>query len=172
MSITVSFEDRFWHRVCSVSDYPTLITFASECVTCAHHELYDYWDLSEYEGTIKFDDCGGKGEVIVPLDICEKFDTDRAKEVMDTLRDILDVDGIQWKDKSVVSDIDGTTFALYRTHITYHGKLYSVILGMGTYGCEEYKLELMADNVNGGEPVGYLTVTDVIDIMKNGYKEN
>lgn len=131
-----------------------------ECVECASNP------------TISGDNlvftCGGE-KMEIPMTGFEDFDVERAQEVMDTLRDILDEDGIKWSDKSVRRTCDDVQFILLRTHIIYHGKLYSVILGTGTYGFEDYKLELLSEVVNGGEPIGGLTVTEVIDILKHGY---
>lgn len=149
---------KFWHKI--YSDYTTNIV---ECVRCADHSF------DSVNSSLLFNCVPGE-EVKVSMLGFENFDIDKAKEVMDTLRDILDVDGIHWVDKSVENnDLDGTLFVILRTHITYHDKLYSVILGTGTYGFEDYKLELMSEVVNGGEPIGGLTVTEVIDIMKHGY---
>ena len=132
----------------------------TECVKCSSNPKIsgNNWVFS----------CGGE-KVEIPMFGFEDFDVERAQEVMDTLRDILDEDGIKWTDKSVQRKCDDVQFTLLRTHIIYHGKLYSVILGTGTYGFEDYKLELLSEVVNGGEPIGGLTVTKVIDILKNGY---
>lgn len=148
------FSKRFWYRI-------RFGTATSDCLDCSlQPSLVD--DILCFR-------CSDE-KVEIPVTGFEDFDIDKAKEVMDTLRDILDVDGIQWTDMSTGSkEFDGTPFVILRTHITYHGRLYSVILGTGTYGFENYKLELMSEVVNGGEPVGYLTVTDVISILKNGY---
>ena len=124
---------------------------------------------TEFQGSTLVFTCGDD-KVAVNMFGFEDFDIERAQEVVDTLRDILDVDGIKWEDHSTTpKEIDGTMFVLLRTHITYYGKFYSVIIGTGTYGGENYKLELMSDVVNNGDPIGGLTVTEVIDILKNGY---
>lgn len=149
------FSKRFWYR--SRFGAPT-----SDCLDCSSHppRLVD--------GILCFR-CADE-EVKIPVTGFEDFDIEVATEVMATLRDILDEDGIKWVDKSTGSkEFDGTPFVILRTHITYRGNFYSVILGTGTYGFEQYKLELMSDVVNAGEPVGGLTVTDVISILKNGY---
>lgn len=148
------FYKRFWYR-------SRFGTATSDCLECSHFPRL-------VDDKLIFS-CGDE-KVEIPVMGFEDFDIDKAKEVMDTLRDILDVDGIAWDDRSTGSkEFDGVPFVILRTHIIYHGKLYSVILGTGTYGFENYKLELMSEVVNGGEPVGGLTVTDVISILKNGY---
>lgn len=155
------FSNRFWYKIIrtlSDNDAPA----SADCVCCGSHKS------KVVDNSLVFS-CSGE-EVKISMFGFENFDIDKAKEVMDTLRDILDVDGIHWVDKSVENnDLDGTLFVILRTHITYHDKLYSVILGTGTYGFEDYKLELMSEVVNDGEPIGGLTVTDVISILKNGY---
>ena len=86
---------------------------------------------------------------------------------MDKFRDMLTDDGIKWKDKSCVGDLPIT-----RTHFSYHGERWSVVHGFGTYGgfnrIEKDKglLELMSNAVNGGEPIGYLTVEEAMRIVR------
>ena len=154
--MTLDFISKIKHKICRDAIRPS----AMECVGCA--------SCSMTEDKVVVTCRSDMGEVSM-LGF-ENFDVNNAQEVVDTLRDILDEDGIQWKDKSVNKQFDGTPFVILRTHITYQGRFYSVIIGTGTYGGEHYKLELMSDAVNNGEPVGYLSVTDVIDIIKNGYK--
>ena len=124
---------------------------------------------AEFQGSTLVFTCGDN-EVDVNMFGFEDFDIERAQEVVDTLRDILDVDGIKWEDHSTTPrELGGMVVVLLRTHIIYRGKFYSVIIGTGTYGGENYRLELMSDAVNNGDPIGSLTVTEVIDILKNGY---
>lgn len=157
----VKFSAKFWHRISSTGDD----TRYTECIRCCSNR---HLTGGLTDGVLSFV-CYGD-EVKMSVIGFEDFDFNTAKEVMDTLRDILDEDGIYWVDKSAtVTELENIPFVLLRTHITYRGNFYSVILGTGTYGFEDYKLELMSTVVNDGEPVGGLTVTKVIDILKNGY---
>lgn len=150
-----NFDRKFWHR--SSEGKGAALT---ECVHCV---------IFNVVGNLLQPTCVDD-KVSTDMTGFNDFDVDRAQEVMDTLRDVLDVDGIKWENKSPdAKEFEGGTFVLLRTHITYRGKFYSVILGTGTHGWEDYKLELLSDQVNDGNPVGNLTVTEVIDIMKNGY---
>lgn len=86
------------------------------------------------------------------------------------LREELDKRNIEWEDKSTVEEF----FTVYRTHFEYNNCKYSVIYGFGTYGGlnlstkSNFKLlELMSEAVNKGEPVGYLTAEQVIEIVVN-----
>lgn len=86
---------------------------------------------------------------------------------MDKFREMLNSEGIKWKDASC----DGY-LPITRTHFSYRGEHWSVIHGYGTYGgfnrIEKDKglLELMSDAVNGGEPIGYLTAEETMMIVR------
>ena len=89
---------------------------------------------------------------------------------MKKLRDYLDSTCIPWEDKSEV----GQHLQIERTHffVKKNGCKWSVIHGFGTYGgwstyeIDKGLLELLAEDVNNGEPVGYLTAEDVICWIK------
>lgn len=90
-------------------------------------------------------------------------------EEMQKLRDYLDSNNIEWKDKSD----DWEMSWICRTHFYYKNNQWSVINGSGTYGGyfinEELNygaLELMVSCINDGEPVGYLKAEDVIKYME------
>ena len=85
------------------------------------------------------------------------------------LRQMLNDRGIKWKDFSTVN----FHFYIHRTHFTFDGIDYSVINGCGTYGgyaafdyvnkyVNKGLLELMGGEINGGEPVGWLTAEQVL----------
>jgi hypothetical protein len=89
---------------------------------------------------------------------------------MQKLRDYLDSNNIEWKDKSD----DWSAGWICRTHFYYKNNQWSVINGSATYGgfyLDEKQnpgqLELMVDCVNGGEPVGYLKAEDVIKYIED-----
>lgn len=80
------------------------------------------------------------------------------------LRELLDEKGIEWTDHSD-PDID-------RTRFSHKGFQWSVINGLGSYGGfqwftgkNEGLLELMSNAVNGGDPIGWLTADEVIQMV-------
>jgi len=84
---------------------------------------------------------------------------------------------IKWKDKSDDLETASEEYNLYicRTQFWYKGNFYSAINGLGTYGGyysnEENNaglIELMSSQINGGEPVGFLTAEDCIKLILNG----
>ena len=90
-------------------------------------------------------------------------------EEMKKLREYLDDHKIQWEDDS--SELG--CFWMCRTHFTVRKNFWSVINGYGSYGGfdtfspkNKGLLELMTNEVNGGEPVGYLTADEVIRYME------
>lgn len=90
-------------------------------------------------------------------------------EEMQKLREYLNKHEIQWAD---VSASYGFSW-MCRTHFTLRNNLWSVINGFGSYGGfgtfsqnNEGLLELMTSEVNGGEPVGYLTADEVINYLE------
>lgn len=115
--------------------------------------------------------------VIEIMQICEE---------MVKLRKMLDAKGIVWIDKTCVTpdevmskmkelmpDVEEKYFdaTIFRTHFAHNGNRYSVIFGYGTYGNNENLLELMADCINNGEPVGYMTADEVLQlVLKEGGK--
>lgn len=106
------------------------------------------------------------------------------------LREALDNRGIEWKDEStictqqMIDDMVKTGIAkkyadstMYRTHFWHKGWFYSVIHGRGSYGgvhilsgYDAGLLECKCDKVNGGEPLGYLTADDVINIIDDKFQ--
>lgn len=87
--------------------------------------------------------------------------------VMNEFRRRLDSVGIVWWD---VSD-DNEWYTIYRTHFHYRGYEWSVIIGYGSFGEEQLKLELMSDAVNGGEPIGYLQSCEAMRLVLNGEED-
>lgn len=95
------------------------------------------------------------------------------------LRKYLDLNKIKWKDKSEDLETNTEDLNLYicRTHFWYKNNFYSAINGFGTYGGyfsnEFYNknqglIELMSSQINGGEPVGFLTAEDCIKLILYG----
>lgn len=88
---------------------------------------------------------------------------------MKIYRQMLDDRKIKWVDKS--------DRYMCRTHFHMeNGDLISVINGQGSYGgatlFNGYNaglLELMAEMINEGDPVGELTATEVIELIENAY---
>lgn len=87
---------------------------------------------------------------------------------MELFRKMLDDNGIEWHDASVMD-----AYPITRTHFNYRGHFWSVIHGYGTFGGYSYfrrrddgLLELMSDAVNGGEPIGYLTAKEAFDYVR------
>lgn len=107
-------------------------------------------------------------------------------EEMVKLRDALTKRGISWIDKSDIKSEDEiqkvikfgiaheyADTSIFRTHFEINGNLWSVINGYGTYGGydpfigKNYgMLECMASCVNNGEPVGYLTAVEVMQMVE------
>ena len=93
-------------------------------------------------------------------------------EEMIKLRELLDKNGIPWEDKSTRHThpkewgLEEFSFSIDRTHFEFRGYHWSAINGCGTYGEDEGLIELMSDAVNGGEPIGYLTADEVMDMVK------
>ena len=93
------------------------------------------------------------------------------------LRSLLDENGIPWVDKSTQrltypKELGFDDIFISRTHFEYRNYFWSAINGCGTYGEEEGLIELMSNAVNGGEPIGYLTADEVMNLVKgdtNGY---
>lgn len=88
---------------------------------------------------------------------------------MKKLRDYLDSTCIPWEDNS-----ETVHLPIERTHffVKKNGCKWSVIHGYGTYGgwsrydpIDKGLLELLAEDVNDGDPVGYLTAEDVIRLI-------
>ena len=85
-------------------------------------------------------------------------------------RMLLDNAGIEWRDASALDDIE---FPITRTHFVFKGYHWSVIHGRGTYGGinsfnegrDEGLLELMSNAVNEGDPIGWLTAEDAMQII-------
>lgn len=90
-------------------------------------------------------------------------------EEMVRLRNLLDENGIPWVDKSerYTYPKEGD-FEIDRTHFEFRGYYWSAINGCGTYGEEEGLIELMSTAVNDGEPIGYLTADEVMDLVVKG----
>lgn len=85
------------------------------------------------------------------------------------LRKLLTLYGIEWHDSSDTPDYH---LHVDRTHFDYKGYKWSVINGYGTYGGfgifsdkNMGLLELMSAAVNDGEPIGYLTASQVITFV-------
>lgn len=112
------------------------------------------------------------------MEICEE---------MKKLRSILDDKKILWVDASEEweayyrPDPEARTelrkYYIHRTWLQIDGKLISVINGFGTTGGwsdftpqNEGCLELMADGINDGEPVGWLSADDVIELLEKIWK--
>lgn len=91
------------------------------------------------------------------------------------LRQMLDEEGIEWKD---CSDPAEKLYHIDRTHFWNRKFHWSVIHGYGTYGAypeDQGLLELMSDAVNEGNPIGYLTAEQCMKYVKgewNGNREN
>ena len=92
---------------------------------------------------------------------------------MQKLREWLDQNGIEWKEKS---DEDFCYLWIVRTKFTYKDRHVSVINGYGTYGGfntletdNEGLLEMMIgeiDENSANEPIGYLTADQVITYLE------
>ena len=86
-------------------------------------------------------------------------------------RNLLEQNNIEWIDKSDEGFID-------RTHFYYRNYFFSVVNGYGTYGGSDIfginkgLLELMSNCFNGGEPIGYLTADEAIEIVLGGSNDD
>lgn len=102
-------------------------------------------------------------------------------EEMVKFRKMLDENGIKWEDASTQNTVNPfdclleiDRFHIDRTHFQYRGYDWSVVHGFGTYGghssFEKDKglLELMSNAVDSGEPVGYLTAEQAMDLVLKG----
>lgn len=93
-------------------------------------------------------------------------------EQMLLLRAMLDDAGIEWRDDSE----NGIGLPIDRTKFKYRTYEWSVIHGFGTYGgwnhwsVDEGLLELMSDVVNHGQPIGWLTASEVMEHVLGGGK--
>ena len=111
-------------------------------------------------------------------------------EEMKKLRKELDRMGVKWKDVSSITpetvieemvskgiDRAYADTTMFRTHFEYGGYKFSVIHGYGSYGGKDAftghdsgLLECMTEAINGGEPVGFLTASEVLNIMADATK--
>ena len=100
-------------------------------------------------------------------------------EEMQKLRQYLDAHEIKWEDDSDDPSFDVGEFDLWicRTHFKLSGHEVSVINGSGTWGGfrlsennNQGLLEMMADKVNNGNPLGHLSAEECIRILKTTYK--
>jgi len=89
------------------------------------------------------------------------------------LRKWLDNNGIEWEDKSTPPNPVMPNYHIERTHFYVNGTHFSAIHGFGTYGGfniitgkDSGLLELMYEHEDG-EPKGFLTASDVINIVKD-----
>lgn len=95
-------------------------------------------------------------------------------EEMKKLRDWLDKNNIPWVDHSEDFGMTGKmSMFICRTHFNADNHKVSVINGFGTYGgfsdfeCSNRGLlEVMSDLFNDGEPVGYLTADELIEMLQ------
>lgn len=93
---------------------------------------------------------------------------------MQKFRNWLDANNVKWIDKSDNMEYGlNTKDYICRTHIYIDDNLISVINGMGTYGGygildsnNQGKLEVMAWFIDGGEPRGWQTADEVIELIK------
>lgn len=88
-------------------------------------------------------------------------------EEMETLRDMLDEEQIEWQDASSLD-----AYPVHRTHFRHRGFKWSVIHGYGTFGGinpltrkDVGLLELMSDAVNDGDPIGWLTAEEAMEYV-------
>lgn len=110
-------------------------------------------------------------------------------EEMKKLRKMLTERGIGWKDVSAIVPDEAiqrcialgiekyhADSTIYRTHFETGGNKYSVIYGYGTYGGydpfngnDPELLECMTGAFNDGEPVGFMTANEVMDVIDGKY---
>lgn len=126
--------------------------FHRNCFNCASVHTEDCGD----HYTLRW--CGDDLEVSKMWD---DWDKERGEEVMNAFREILTAAEVQWKNADAKFD----THPLYRTHFTISGVHFSVIIGFGSYGYEEYKLEMWAQDIDP-EPIGHLTVLEAWELIK------
>ena len=97
------------------------------------------------------------------------FATDGRKNMckeMTKLREALTANEITWTDAS-----DEGLLPITRTHFEYKGYKWSVIHGHGTYGGfsllepDAGLLEIMSNAVDDGNPIGWLTAEEVMDLV-------
>ena len=85
---------------------------------------------------------------------------------MEKLREALTANDIIWTDAS-----DGGLLPITRTHFEYKDYEWSVIHGFGTYGGwnrlepDAGLLEIMSNAVDDGNPMGWLTAEEVMDLV-------
>ena len=85
---------------------------------------------------------------------------------MEVFRKALNENGICWVDAS-----ENGMLPITRTHFEYRGYKWSVIHGFGTYGGwnsfdpDAGLLEVMSNAVDDGEPIGWLTAEEVMDLV-------
>ncbi len=85
---------------------------------------------------------------------------------MEKLREALTANDIIWTDAS-----DKGLLPITRTHFEHKGYKWSVIHGFGTYGGWSHLepdaglLEVMSSAIDGGEPMGWLTAEEVMDLV-------
>ena len=85
---------------------------------------------------------------------------------MEKLREALTANDIIWTDAS-----DEGLLPITRTHFEYKGYKWSVIHGHGTYGGfsllepDAGLLEIMSNAVDDGNPMGWLTAEEVMDLV-------
>ncbi len=111
------------------------------------------------------------------MEICEE---------MKKLRSILDDKKILWEDASEEWEtccspepearIELRKYYIHRTWLQIDGKPISVINGFGTTGgwsdftpLNEGCLELRTDGINDGDPVGWLSADDVIELLEKKF---
>ncbi len=95
-------------------------------------------------------------------------------EEMKKLRNWLDQNNIPWVDFSEDYGMVGKmSMFICRTHFNADNHMVSVVNGFGTYGgfsdlemSNKGLLEVMSDLLNDGEPVGYLTADELIEMLR------
>lgn len=87
-------------------------------------------------------------------------------EEMEKLRDALFEKAIEWVDatQNIDKGFPFLDLTIYRTHWWVDGHNYSAISGYGTFGGDKGLLELMID---GNEPIGSLTATEVMRMIED-----
>lgn len=92
-------------------------------------------------------------------------------EQMKLFREMLDNKGIKWEDGSVMQTLPIGDMSIERTWFTHRDCEWSVIHGFGTMGGYDFfkpdggLLELMSDLVNNGEPKGWLTAEETMELV-------
>ena len=89
---------------------------------------------------------------------------------MHKLRQLLNESGIAWEDCSTGPDV---YLPIDRTHFEHGGFSWSVVNGYGSYGGWDYMrtknegfLEVMSNALNDGDPLGWLTAEEVMDLVR------